>query len=78
MAQQFFGKLTNVNPIGSGSNSYVRVRGDILDGSNQITNIVGVSGYKSGSEYDFLKVGMVLEQLVIEKLKIYQKNGEQL
>jgi len=60
MAQQFFGKLTNVNPIGSGSNSYVRVRGDILDGSNQITNIVGVSGYKSGSEYDFLKVGMVL------------------
>ena len=60
MAQQFFGKLTNVNPIGSGSNSYVRVRGDIMDGSNQITNIVGVNGYKSGSEYDFLKVGMVL------------------
>ena len=60
MAQQFFGKLTGVSPIGSGSNSYVRVFGDITSGDPNITNVVGVSGYKSGSEFDFLKNGMVL------------------
>ena len=60
MAQQFFGKLTGVSPIGSGSNSYVRIRGDVSNGGNTITNIVGVSGYKSGSEFDFLKNGMVV------------------
>ena len=60
MAQEFFGKLTGVSPIGSGSNSYVRIRGDVSNGGNTITNIVGVSGYKSGSEFDFLKSGMVV------------------
>lgn len=60
MAQQFFGKLTGVSPIGSGSNSYVRIRGDVSNGGNTITNIVGVDGYKSGSEFDFLKNGMVV------------------
>lgn len=60
MAQQFFGKLTSVSPIGSGSNSYVRVRGNITSGDPNITNVVGVDGYKSGSEFDFLKNGMVV------------------
>lgn len=60
MAQQFFGKLTGVSPIGSGSNSYVRIKGDITSGDPNITNVVGVDGYKSGSEFDFLKNGMVL------------------
>jgi len=60
MARQlFYGKLSGVSPIGNGSNSYIRIRGDFSTSSTTITNVVDVSGYFGLSE---VRVG---QQLVV-------------
>ena len=53
--QLFYGRLQSVSPIVSGSNSYVRVRGDFDTSSKTITNVIDVAGYLN---IDYIKVGM--------------------
>ena len=58
MARQlFYGKLSSVAPIGNGSNSYIRIRGDFSTSSKTITNVVNVSGYFG---LDEIRVGQSL------------------
>jgi len=57
MSQLFYGKLSDVTPIGSGSNGYIRVRGDFNTASKTITNVVDVSGYLN---IDFIREGQIL------------------
>ena len=50
MARQlFYGKLTNVNPLGNGTNSLIRFRGEFTAGSDEIQNVTLVSGYAGWS-----------------------------
>jgi hypothetical protein len=55
--QLFYGKLSGVTPIGSGSNSYVRVRGDFDTSSKTITNVIDVATYLN---IDYVKPGQTL------------------
>ena len=55
--QLFYGKLSDVTPIGSGSNSYIRVKGDFDTSSKTITNVVDVSGYNN---IDYVRSGQTL------------------
>ena len=43
--QLFYGKVSSVTPIGNGSNSFIRVRGDFNTASKTITNVVDVTDY---------------------------------
>ena len=52
--QLFYGKLSGVTPIGSGSISYIRVRGDFDTSSKTITNVIDVTGYFN---IDYVKPG---------------------
>ena len=47
MSQQlFYGKIENFsNPIGNGSNSYIRVRFDAATNSTTLENVTDVTGY---------------------------------
>ena len=59
MAEQlFYGKLSGVTPIGSGSNSYIRVTGDFNTASKTITNVTDVGGVYLGLE--FVRPGQTL------------------
>jgi hypothetical protein len=59
MAEQlFYGKLSGVTPIGSGSNSYIRVNGDFNTASKTITNVTDVGGVYLGLE--FVRPGQTL------------------
>lgn len=57
MAQLFYGKLSNVTPVGNGSNSYIRVRFDATTSSTTLTNVTDVSGYLGLSD---VRVGQQL------------------
>ena len=58
MARQlFYGKISSVSPIESGSNVYVRVRGDFDTSSKTITNVVDVLGYLN---IDYVRAGQTL------------------
>ena len=58
MARQlFYGKISSVSPVESGSNSYVRVRGDFNTASKTITNVIDVSGYLN---IDYVRAGQTL------------------
>lgn len=58
MARQlFYGKISSVSPVESGSNSYVRVRGDFNTASKTITNVIDVSGYLN---INYVRAGQTL------------------
>jgi hypothetical protein len=55
--QLFYGKLSGVTPIGSGSNSYIRVRGDFDTASKTITNVIDEGSYLN---IDYVRTGQTL------------------
>jgi hypothetical protein len=55
--QLFYGKLTGVTPIGSGSNSYIRVRGDYNTASKTIENVSNEGSYLN---IDYVRPGQTL------------------
>jgi hypothetical protein len=55
--QLFYGKLSNISSFGSGSNSFIRIRGDFSTASQTITNVINVAGYEGLSE---IRVGQNL------------------
>jgi len=55
--QLFYGALSNVTPIASGSNSYVRVRGDYNTASKTIENVSNEGSYLN---IDYVRPGQTL------------------